>query len=133
MHWRSARGSLTLSLVLRLSWSAVLQLLKVMLEGTLRFIDRMFHVTLISLQEQRGGVRPIGIAEVWHRLVALCTVYGCAAGLGLHALQLRVGIAGSSSCVGPALCAGMDATGNCDGLLQFIQHPPLRRSTSSCS
>jgi hypothetical protein len=60
-----------------------------------------------------GGVRPIAIADVWHRLASLCAMKGCAAEMELHPLQVPVGVPGGSGCIGHALHAGILADAEC--------------------
>jgi hypothetical protein len=94
-------------------FQAVLQMLNVLLDGTLPYIAELLYASLIGIQKPGGGVRPIAIAEVWHRLAGLCAMKGCAAGMELHPLQVAGGVPGGSGCIGHALHAGMLADTEC--------------------
>jgi hypothetical protein len=88
-------------------------MLNALLDGTLPYIAELLDASLISIKKPGGGVRPIAIAEVWHRLAGLCAMKGCAAGMELHPLQVAVGVPGGSGCIGHALHAGMLADTEC--------------------
>jgi hypothetical protein len=94
-------------------FQAVLQILNVLLAGTLPSIAELLDASLISIQKPGGGVRPIAIAEVWHRLAGLCAMKGCAAGMELQPLPMVVGVPGGSGCIGHPLHACMLADAEC--------------------
>jgi hypothetical protein len=51
---------------------AVLHLVQTMVGGDLPYLSCLFDSLLLPIAKPAGGIRPIAIGEVWHRLSVLC-------------------------------------------------------------
>jgi hypothetical protein len=78
-------------------------------------VAALLDCKLLGFEKPGGnGIRPIAVAEVWHRLAGRCAMAACpGAGPALAPLQLGVGVKGGSQILGHSLRAGIAADPEC--------------------
>jgi hypothetical protein len=75
---------------------------------------RYFYSDTSKSKKPSGGVCPIAVGKVWHRLAGLCALAACPnTGRSLVPLQVAVGVPGGSQIVGHAIHYGMSAHPSC--------------------
>ena len=90
------------------AFDAVLAFVNLILSGKLPRHASLLDSSLIGLQKQDDGVRPIAVGEVWYRLAGLCALTACeAAGKALAPLQMAVGVSGGVDAVVHAIRAAL--------------------------
>ncbi len=93
------------------SLRAVVQMVNLILSGTLPRDSFLLDSTLIGTVKAAGGIRPIAIGEAWYRFAMLCALFsvGKTLAVSLAPLQVGVGMRGGVEAVAHAIQTALDS------------------------